>query len=402
MCIGNDIKNCIRGPFLSSCLPEEDVLKVDCGREGGIYIHIPFCSSRCGYCGFFTAGSRIADWPRFASSLADELALRSGEIPDVVRTIYFGGGTPSQMPAETFVGLMESIRKTVCDSGHRLDLNEVTVESNPDDVTPELADAWKSAGVNRVSLGIQSFIAEELRVMERRHNPDHVAEALETLRSRFGNISADLIFGLPGQTLSDWRYSLEKALSSGITHLSAYSLSFEERSLLTYRKKHGEIKEAEDVDTAAMYSLLLEITAGAGLRHYEVSNFALPGFESRHNSSYWSGLPYIGIGPSASSYDGARCRKTNACNVTGWIGKEEVEILTDDELLMEYVMTRMRRAEGIDVEDMKLRFGEKTAETVSAKAAALAGAGLVTVADGRIKVADKGWMVHDYICTELF
>lgn len=402
MNIGKGIKMCKRGSFWSDCLSEEGDSPEEGQREGGIYIHIPFCSSRCGYCGFFTAGSRIADWPRFVSSLADELALRVGEIPDVVRTIYFGGGTPSQMPADMFKTLMESVRNIVCSTGHILNLQEVTVESNPDDITVELADAWKSVGVNRVSLGIQSFLEDELRVMERHHNPCHVEKALEILHGRFSNISADLIFGLPGQSLSDWRFSLEHALDAGIAHLSAYSLSFEERSLLTYRRNHGEIKEAEEVDTAAMYSLLLEMTSRAGMRHYEVSNFARPGFESRHNSSYWNGLPYIGVGPSASSYDGVRCRKTNAHSLVDWVRKGEMEILTDEEMLAEYVLTRMRRAEGIDVKDMKKRFGQDTAESVIEKASRLAEAGLVTEKDGRIKVTDEGWMVHDYICTELF
>lgn len=370
-------------------------------QPGGIYIHLPFCASRCGYCSFFTAGLSRADWPAFVAGILAELDARLCELPNRVQTIYFGGGTPSAMPARYFEELAQGVANRIEKAGSSADILEFTIEANPDDVTGELADAWLRNGVNRVSLGVQSFIADELKTLYRAHNPLHVADALAILHDRFENISLDLIFGLPGQRTEDWDYNLGKAIEASPTHLSAYSLSYEERSLLTYKRDRAEIAEISDIDSEAMYNLLLKRAREAGFRHYEVSNFAKPGFESIHNSSYWKGLPYLGLGPSASSYDGISTRRTNGGRLHNWTREATIEHLTQQEQREEYILTRIRRAEGIDLKDYGRMFGRRETEFLLQKAAKAIAAGLIASVGDCLVVTDSGWMVHDNICVDL-
>ncbi len=370
-------------------------------KEGGIYIHVPYCTSRCGYCAFFTAGKRLADWDTYIRGVTEELRVRIGECPEKVMTIYFGGGTPSLLPSGKFLGLISEIKRIIKEGGKEWRVEEFTVEANPDDVTAELVRSWRQAGVNRVSLGVQSFKKEELKVLERKHEPEHVERALSLLKNNFDNISLDLIFGIPGQSLEDWRYSVKAALKTGVTHISAYSLSYEERTLLTHRRNSGQVKEADETDTGAMYRELLRLTAEAGYIHYEVSNFALPGYESKHNSSYWSGAPYLGLGPSASSYDGMRRRFTNSNILKDWIGKGEREELDDEDLKTEYILTRLRKREGINLVEFENLFGQKAKEKLVESAASLLSDGKMQVKEGRIYVCGEGWLIHDYICAEL-
>lgn len=385
----------------SKILPSESECFDISLNKGGIYVHIPFCKSRCGYCSFFTAGLRRAQWPDFTAALLNELNERVHEIPSVVQSVYFGGGTPSALPGDVFSILLERIADIVKEAGLEFSPQEITVEANPDDISSELADIWRESGVNRVSLGVQSFNGEMLKILNRLHNPAHVEKAIHILGKRFANISIDLIFGIPGQTLEEWNSDLDKALEAGIKHLSAYSLSYEERSLLTFKRDKGFLKEALDIDTESMYLALLDKTHAAGLRHYEVSNFAMPGFESVHNSSYWKGLPYIGIGPSASSYDGMRKRTVNGSMLSEWYTNAESEELTDEDLRTEYILTRLRRAEGINLEDMSFRLGRRIAEHTYSLAKPLLREGYLIEVDNCLQVSRKGWIIHDSLCLKL-
>lgn len=368
----------------------------------GIYLHIPFCRRKCYYCDFYSLGSRNAPWERFADALLDEWNRRRGELPGLteadspargrVDTLYVGGGTPSQMPTPLLERLLGALPEA----------DELTVEVNPEDVTPELVATLRRAGVNRVSMGVQSFVDSELEAIGRRHTADQARRAYALLRHGFGNVSIDLIFGLPGQTQQSWQRSVDEAVALRPEHLSAYSLMWEERSALTRMRQMGKVDEADEMDTEAMYNYLTASLKAAGYEHYEISNYALPGYRSRHNSAYWTGEPYLGLGPGAHSYDGDRVRRSNPADLLGYLehfGREErepfyeEERLSDSELREEYIMTRLRRREGIEVADFCNRFGEAEGRELL-WAARGAGDLLETGAD-RIKLSPKGVMLSD-------
>lgn len=384
----------------------------------GIYIHVPYCASRCDYCNFYTAGSRIADWPAFREAILGELESRLDEIPFPPGTIYFGGGTPSQMPEEELKLLLKGIRRSIleemsergCEEGW--DPFEITLEANPDDVSGEKIAGWLRAGINRISMGVQSFSDSELKMLGRRHDSRHVEEAWKELKGRFQNLSIDLIFGIPGQSLEDWERNLHKAVEMAPKHISCYSLSYEERTALRLLRDRGERKEADDTDVEAMFASALRILRAAGYRHYEVSNFAIPGYESSNNSNYWNGGPYIGLGPSACSYDGRSTRRTNAADVKGYISDKtdcfDIENLSRKEILEEYILTRLRREKGIDMRNFFARFGKEQAEALLGKASQFEQRGLLKLlrseeSEGaeRIQVEDAGWMLLDSIIVGL-
>ena len=250
----------------------------------GIYVHVPFCRAKCAYCDFYSVAR-----PEMAEAYVDavirEFRLRRGELGDgAVRTLYFGGGTPSLLSPDQFALLSSYFDKD--------GIEEFTIEVNPDDVTPEKIDAWLQSGVNRISIGVQSLDDDELRSVGRRHNARQALDAIALIRSKgIDNISGDLIYGLPGQTLDSFRRSLEGLINAGITHLSAYSLSYEEGTLLWRRLQEGKVTPADEELTLAMYAALCEQARLARFEHYEISNFALPGYRSRHNSSYWRNVP---------------------------------------------------------------------------------------------------------------
>lgn len=351
----------------------------------GLYIHIPFCGRKCLYCDFYSVMPRGYDMEGYSDSLLRELRARRDELGGSVDTLYLGGGTPSLLTPYIYERLMRGVRD-VC--GEAFHPTEITLEANPEDVTAEMVDVWRRGGVNRLSLGVQTLVDSELRAINRRHDAARAREAMR-LAGAMGNMSVDVIFGLPGQTLASFRHTLDGVLEHRPQHLSAYCLMYEPGTGLTRLRDMGRIKPTDDGLIERMYVLLTDTLEREGYEHYEISNYALPGYRSRHNTSYWHGVPYVGLGPGAHSYDGHRTRCANPCDVASYIkgvGEPFVEHLTDTELEEEYILTRMRMAEGIDFADFRARFGSPAADRVERAAKRLASQGLISL-DG-VKSAD--------------
>ena len=318
-------------------------------RVAGIYIHVPFCQGRCIYCDFYST-TEGEEWKsRYVDALLAELRMRRDELPLArVHSIYIGGGTPSQLPARALAAILNEVcRLYPVDSDA-----EVTVEANPDDVTPEWLAALSHTPVNRLSMGVQSFDDALLRLIRRRHTAQQAVCAVEqAARHGISNVSIDLIYGLPTQTMEQWQADVRQALALDVQHLSAYSLSYEEGTPLWRMLEQGRIEEADEELSLCMYEHLIDSTRAAGFTHYEISNFCRPGRHSQHNSAYWHGVPYLGFGPGAHSYDGMRTRRWNLSDLKGYVQAagsmppHQSEVLTDDELYDETVMTRLRTSE---------------------------------------------------------
>lgn len=373
----------------------------------GVYIHIPFCARKCVYCDFYSVGARLADWPRLVSALLDEARVRVPELTGAgakCDTLYIGGGTPSLLPPGEFGRLAAGVLSLTGP------VSEFTVEVNPDDVTGELADAWRGAGIDRVSMGVQSLVDDELRAIGRRHDSRRAREAYDTLRRRFGNVSLDLMFGLPGQTRRSLRESVAGVIDMRPEHVSVYSLMYEERTALTRMRDSGRIDETPEEESAAMFADITEMLDSAGYEQYEISNYSLPGFRSRHNSAYWSGEAYVGLGPAAHSYDGLRTRRANAPDVRAYISRwldgggdaVTVETLTDDELREEMIMTRLRTRGGIPLEEFRRRFGAVAFRSLLSASRRWVAAGLMEERDGALALSRRGVMVSDEIIVSLF
>ena len=316
----------------------------------GIYIHIPFCRKACHYCNFHFSTS-LQKAPEVLKSIEKEMEIRSEEINEEINTVYFGGGTPSLIESESIASILKQANKYFKIAQDA----EITLEANPDDINLLKAKNWKSMGINRFSLGIQSFADENLQWMNRAHNAVQSFAAIEIIRNAgFENFSIDLIYGTPGQSMEGWLKDIETTLKLNIPHLSCYALTVEEKTALQTLIQKGEKQEVNQDEQAERFNILMELTAEAGYHHYEISNLALPGFESKHNSSYWEGLSYIGFGPSAHSYDGEK-RKWNIANNIKYveaIAKHELpleeETLSQNDKLNEYTMTSIRRSKGIE------------------------------------------------------
>lgn len=323
-------------------------------RVAGIYIHVPFCQGRCIYCDFYST-TEGEEWKsRYVDALLAELRMRRDELPLArVHSIYIGGGTPSQLPARALAAILNEVcRLFPVDSDA-----EVTVEANPDDVTPEWLAALSHTPVNRLSMGVQSFDDALLRLIRRRHTAQQAVCAVEqAARHGISNVSIDLIYGLPTQTMEQWQADVRQALALDVQHLSAYSLSYEEGTPLWRMLEQGRIEEADEELSLCMYEHLIDSTQAAGFTHYEISNFCRPGRHSQHNSAYWHGVPYLGFGPGAHSYDGMRTRRWNLSDLKGYVQAagsmppHQSEVLTDDELYDETVMTRLRTSEGLSLD----------------------------------------------------
>lgn len=375
-----------------------------------LYVHIPFCRSKCLYCDFYSVGSRLADWEAFTDAIIAEGRFHADALgTHNLNTIYIGGGTPSLLPEESFRRLAEGLLQL------QKDPEEFTVEVNPDDVTHEKSRLWKACGVNRISMGVQSLSDEELRSVGRRHDSSTALRAYEILRKDFDNVSLDLMFGLPGQTIDSLQQTLSGFAVMHPEHISAYSLMYEERTALTKLRDAGRVMETEEDDSARMFELISTNLAENGYEQYEISNYALPGKRSIHNSGYWKGYPYIGLGPSAHSYDGMRKRSYNPADmkryVQFWNSNPslsdverfcETETLTDAELREEMVMTRMRTVEGLSLDEYKSRFGTASCDQLRQKAALLEKRGLVSDDGNRIALTHRGVMVSDDIITSLW
>lgn len=384
----------------------------------GLYIHIPFCHSRCAYCDFYST-TRESELAAYVDALCHEIADRSHELSHArVHTIYIGGGTPSLLNAAQLATLFETIHRhysVVPDA-------EVTLEVNPDDVA-QLAPDLPALGINRVSMGIQTFDDELLQLIRRRHNAQTALQAVRQLQDQgIQNISIDLIYGLPGQTMELWLHDLDVTFTLGVQHLSAYSLSYEEGTPLSHWRDEGRILAVTDELAVEMYSQLCERARKAGFQHYEISNFALPDHRSRHNSSYWTGIPYLGFGPAAHSYDGSRTRRANLPDLTAYLDNYEtykthkshksykthnphppyeLESLSQTALYNEAVMCGLRTCEGICLSDIATRFGQKSLDYLLQLATPHLSAGHLIQKDGHLRLAEAAIMVSDDIMSDL-
>lgn len=322
----------------------------------GVYVHIPFCKSRCKYCDFFST-TQLERRDAYVQAVLQEMDRRLAYLPEdeKISTIYMGGGTPSMLENRQVAALLNGIRSR----WHVAADAEITLEANPGDISAEKVQEWHDIGVNRLSIGIQSFSDELLARIGRRHT---AAEALQAVRTAqeagYDNISVDLMYGLPGQTEDDWRKDVEQALALDIQHISAYGLMYEEGTALTGMLHRGEIEEADEELSNRMYDYLGERLERAGFGHYEVSNYALAGCESKHNSSYWNGTPYLGLGAGAHSFDGLS-RQWNVADLESYIdamthGEEcfEEEILSEDDKYNELVMLSLRTRNGLNTRDV--------------------------------------------------
>lgn len=367
----------------------------------GIYIHVPFCKTRCIYCGFFsTTSSELM--PRYVEVVLRELRCRRGYLRgQAVDTIYFGGGTPSQLPVDDVRRVIDEIYIIYNKDGHVP--SEVTIEANPDDVTPEWLQSIRAAGVNRLSIGVQTFDDERLRFICRRHTSLQAVRAVRMAQEAgFDNISIDLMFGFPGQTLSQWREDLSRAFSLGVQHLSAYSLMYEEGTPLAHMLDAGQVAEIDEELSLAMFEALVDAAASAGFCHYEISNFALPGRESRHNSSYWHGVPYLGVGAGAHSYSGEQ-RCYNPCSLSEYLsGCNSVEEhLTELERYDEYVFTRLRTAEGLSLAEVRQMFGEAALRRLLSDAARHIDRGRLVREGDSLRLSREGIFVSNDIMSDL-
>ena len=368
-------------------------------KMSSIYVHIPYCKSRCSYCDFYsTTGETARSMLHYVEALLSEYALRCLELPadDPVRTIYVGGGTPSLLAPAILSRLIAALPLSR--------VEEFTVEVNPDDITAEYAEGLVSLGVNRVSMGVQSFVDAELRAVGRRHDARQAVTAVDTLRrAGITNISIDLIYGLPGQTLDTWRQSLERAVSLGVQHISAYNLSYEEGTRLWLQRERGEVTEADEETCVAMYDALVALLKAAGFEHYEISNFARPGFRSQHNSSYWDFTPYLGLGAGAHSFDG-EVRRHNPQSITRYMAAIEAghtacvaEHSEWWERYDELVMVALRTSRGLDCREIERRFGAEAYAMFCRKADSLAQRGVLLrePSSGVYRLAPQAVMTSD-------
>ncbi len=327
--------------------------------KGMVYIHVPFCQSRCVYCDFYSTVSGNDVRKAYVAAACEELKQRCGELSGrEVQSVYFGGGTPSLLQPEEIAALLQSVRAHYALSPDA----EITLEANPDDITSAFVDRLAALGVNRMSLGVQSFNDDTLRFLRRRHDARQAVRAVETIvGGGISNVSIDLIYGLPGQTTEVWAENLRTAFSLPVTHLSSYALSVESGTALAKLVEREEIEPVDEETFFSQYEMLMDECLKHGFRHYEVSNFAKAGFESRHNSGYWNGKPYVGIGPGAHSFDGGNARRMNAADLSAYTLSQgcpphEMEHLTLKEQFNEAVYTALRTAEGVSLPALRKRF----------------------------------------------
>ena len=328
-------------------------------------------------------------------ALCKEIKERQDEAGEPIRTIYIGGGTPSTLRLEDLTAINQSITSQC--------IAEYTVELNPGDATEEYIRGLKDIGVNRLSMGVQSFQDELLQLIGRRHNAQQAIEAVQMAQEAgFDNLSIDLIYALPGQTMEQWKADIEKALRLGIQHISTYGLMYEEGTALTKMRDRGEIQETDEETENAMYDYLCERLKEAGFVHYEVSNFALPGYEAKHNSSYWDGTPYVGVGAGAHSYI-RNIRSWNPCDLEAYIrGIEEgtlvreSETLSEKDLYNERIMLGLRTRKGVPLSDVDVRNGHDMVAGLDRFS------GLLRLTeDGRLVATQEGLHVLNRIIEEL-
>lgn len=370
----------------------------------GIYLHIPFCRQACHYCDFHFSTS-MKHKEALLKAMHQELHQRRAEMGGTfIETVYFGGGTPSLLTEAEIDAFLRQI-------GTEYSLSpdaEITLEANPDDLSPERIAALAVGPVNRLSIGIQSFTDHELRWMNRAHSADEALRCLETVVRHFDNYSIDLIYGIPGSRPETWQQTLQTALGFNPPHISAYALTVEPATALQSKINRGLSADTDEDRTEADFRHLVDTLEGAGYAHYEISNFGKPGYYSRNNTAYWLGKPYLGIGPSAHSYDGARRRWNAAHNLKyiraleGGDSYFETETLSGQDRYNEAVMTGLRTEWGVDLQQLANTFGDHVLEYLRKQAGPHVEQGMLRYSDGRLLLTSKGKFLADGIASDLF
>jgi len=368
----------------------------------GIYIHIPFCKTRCIYCDFYSTTLGGSRSKLFVSKLLEEAEARKSFLgSEPVKTVYIGGGTPSQLDVAELCRLIEGLSK-IFDLSQ---IEEFSVEANPEDVTTD----WVSAlplPINRVSMGVQSFVDTELQLLHRRHSAEKARQAVRLLQEAhtpnhpegIRNISIDLMYGLPQQTLESFAYSIQEALALGTQHISAYNLQVEEGTVLFNQVEEHQLKIADDDTCNTMNELLRSRLSAAGFEQYEISNYCKPGMHSRHNSSYWDGTPYLGLGPGAHSYDGHRLRTWNEPDLLSYLDgnrKTGSETLSDTDLYNERIMLGLRTRQGVKLEHVESFINKTKLQELSTR-------GWLTIDATHFRLTPSGLPMADEVMRELF
>ena len=370
----------------------------------GIYLHIPFCKTRCIYCDFYST-TREDLKRRYIHALCKELALRRDYLQGAaVETVYLGGGTPSQLAEEDF----ENIFQTLDEVYGLENAVEITLEANPDDLTEDYVRMLRRFPFNRISMGIQTFDDGTLQLLRRRHTSAQAKEAVERCRrAGFDNLSIDLIYGLPGETVERWERDLQEAVRLRPEHLSAYHLTYEEGTPLYRLREEDRVREVDEDDSLRFFTRLTHTLREAGYVHYEISNFCQPGKQARHNTAYWQGIPYLGCGPSAHSFD-TRSREWNAASLEAYIEDMErderpfeTEVLDADTRYNEYVMTGLRTRWGISLEKVEADFGTKRLAYLQQMARPHIRRGKLEEKDGMLKLTEEGIFTSDDIISDL-
>ncbi len=370
----------------------------------GIYIHVPFCKTRCIYCDFYTR-TDLKPRKEYVEAICKEIALRKDYIRgEEIDTIYFGGGTPSQLSYEDFDRIFESINKDFIVNRDA----EITLEANPDDLNIKYIRDLCKLPFNRLSIGVQSFNDNELRFLNRRHSAEKAKEAvLDSQNAGFSNISIDLIYGLPNQTMDIWQKNLAQTLSLGIQHISSYHLIYEQGTRLYGLLEKESIRPVDEDLSVDMFSAMIDKLAEAGFQHYEISNFAQEGFISRHNSSYWLGKKYLGLGPAAHSFDGCN-RAWNIPSIAKYIEKIknnllplEIEVLDENTRYNDFILTGMRTMWGVDLRRLEEKFGENMKKYALANVQKYIDKGFVTNENNILKLTRDGIFISDGIMSDM-
>ncbi len=364
----------------------------------GLYVHIPYCKSKCYYCDFYS-GSGLGHEGEYIDAVLDEFKLRAREINEPYTTVYIGGGTPSSLSRDNLFKLLDGISENVDIDA----LDEYTVEVNPEDIDESLLATLLAKGVNRISMGIQSLNDSELVAVGRRHNAAKAIESARLIAHYFSNYSFDLIFGLPGQSVASLKKSLDQLLELNPPHISVYLLSYEPGTRLYGQLIAGKVEEIEDEMAQEMYLLISETLDKVGYVHYEISNYALPGYESKHNSSYWFSVPYLGLGAAAHSFDG-ETRRYNPSRLLQYIEKISagnlaviVEDENDDNKLNDIIITRLRTLKGLAKDDISESQYSRLEPTIGK----LTGMGLLERIGERVRIPADKWLLSDNILREL-
>lgn len=369
----------------------------------GIYLHIPFCRKRCHYCDFFKS-TDLSQKARLLEGLKKEMESRSSELAsEEINTIYLGGGTPSVLLVDELKGLLDTIFLNYRVSPEA----EITMEANPDDLSQAVLSFLREIGFNRLSMGIQSFSETDLKLMNRRHG---VMQAIQSVKwaktAGFRNISIDLIYGLPNQTLEEWERNVQVAVQLDVQHISAYNLTYHEGTVFYDQLKKGILKELPDELSLQQFEILIRILKDAGFEHYEISNFCKPGFYSKHNSSYWKNQKYLGVGPSAHSFD-LVSRRWNVSSIGAYLdgienGKpySESEILTEQDRYNDYIITGLRTIWGVSEELIKSEFSAPYLDHFHKTSEKYLQLGKVIRTSEKVSLSPEGLFISDQIMAD--